>query len=109
MPRVAAAKGWAMFRYKGFDSACVGGDVTRLESVVNDWMQTQHPRIRMMAQSPRGEHFVVSFVYEVNNDGAQELAHKAAVPEVFEHNLEDTELDPEDMDDTGLPEAELPY
>jgi hypothetical protein len=98
-----------MFRYKGFDSASVGGDLARLEAIVNDWMQQQHPRIRMMAQSPHGEHFVVSFVYEVNSDSEQHLAHKVAVPEVYERTLDEAELDPEDLDDAGLPEAELPY
>lgn len=98
-----------MFRYKGFDSASVGGDIVRLESVVNDWMQHQHPRIRMMAQSPRGEHFVVSFVYEIGNASDQTLTHKVAVPEVYERTIDDAELDPEDLDDAGLPEAELPY
>jgi hypothetical protein len=98
-----------MFRYKGFDSAAVGGNIAQLESVVNDWMQQQRPRIRLMAQSPRGEYVIVSFVYEINGDIENELAKKVAVPEVFERTLEEAELDPEDMDDTGLPEAELPY
>ena len=98
-----------MFRYKGFHSASVGGDVARLELAVNDWMQKYHPRIRMMAQSSSGEHVVLSFVYEDSTDSEQHKARKVAVPEVFERTLDDAELDPEDVDDTGLPEAELPY
>ena len=98
-----------MFRYKGFDSAAYGDDLKRLEASVNDWMQQQHPRIRLMTQSPYAQHFVLSFVYEDSSDSEGDLAHKVAVPEVFERTLEDAELDPQDMDDTGLPEAELPY
>lgn len=98
-----------MFRYKGFHSASGGGDVARLELAVNEWMQKFHPRIRMMAQSSSGEHFLLSFVYEDSTDSEQDWARKVAIPEVFEQTLEDTELDPEDVDDTGLPEAELPY
>jgi hypothetical protein len=98
-----------MFRYKGFDSAAFGDDLQRLEASVNEWMDKQRPRIRMMSQSPRGEHLVVSFVYENNNDSELRLSQRATVPEVFERTLDDADLDPQEVDDTGLPEAELPY
>jgi hypothetical protein len=109
-----------MYRYKGFDSAAFGDDIQRLESTINDWMQAQHPRIRMMTQSPRGPHIVLSFVYEENGDSEGHLASKVAVPEVFERTMEDAELNPEqpdpeeleeleEMDAPGLPQAELPY
>ncbi len=98
-----------MFRYKGFDSAAFGGDLQRLEASVNEWMEKQHPRIRLMTQSPRGEHLVLSFVYENSSDSELRLSQRAAVPEVFERTLDDSDLDPQDVDDTGLPEAELPY
>jgi hypothetical protein len=105
-----------MYRYKGFDSATFGDDIERLECKVNEWMQQQRPRIRLMTQSPRGQHIVLSFVYEENSDSEGQLSRKVAVPEVFERTLEDAELDPEDseldpesVDAPGLPEAELPY
>ena len=83
--------------------------MARLELAVNDWMEKYHPRIRLMAQSSSVEHFVLSFVYEDSTDSDHQMARKVAIPEVFERTLEDAELDPEDVDDTGLPEAELPY
>ena len=99
-----------MFRYKGFDSAACGDNLERFEASVNDWMRQQQPRIRLMAQSPRGSHVFLSFVYEEGNDSSSPLARKSAVPEVYEHTMDDVDLDPEsDEDDAGLPEAELPY
>jgi hypothetical protein len=83
--------------------------LSRLESTVNEWMERQQPRIRYMAQSQHGEHVVLSFVYEVGGEATQETARKAAVPEVFEQQLDDTELDPDEVDEPGLPETELPY
>jgi hypothetical protein len=106
---VTPVKGSGMYRYKGFDSASVGGDVSRLESVVNEWMEHQRPRIRYVAQSQHGEHVVLSFVYEMGGEATREMAQKVAVPEVFERQLDDAELDPDEMDDPGLPEADLPY
>jgi hypothetical protein len=102
-----------MFHYKGFDSASVGDDLARLEAAVNEWMRQQQPRIRLMAQSPRGEHVVVSFVYELGGDAERHLAAQVAVPEVFERTMEDADLDledePDEVEAPGLPEAELPY
>ena len=98
-----------MFRYKGFDSAQVGGDLARLEAIVNEWMQVQRPRIRLLAQSPRGDQIFLSFVYEEGSDVERDRVSTAAVPEVFEATLEDLDLDPDEVDDPRLPEAELPY
>ncbi len=98
-----------MFRYKGFDSAQVGGDLARLETVVNEWMQMQRPRIRCLAQSARGDQVFLSFVYEEGSDVERRMARTTAVPEVFEATAEDLDLDPDEMDDPRLPEAELPY
>jgi len=98
-----------MFRYKGFDSAACGDNLERLEASINDWMSQQHPRIRLMAQSPRGAHVFLSFVYEDAADSTASLARKAAVPDVYERTMDDVDLDPEGEDDAGLPEAELPY
>lgn len=98
-----------MFRYKNFDSAACGDNLERLETTVNEWMQQQHPHIRLMAQTPRGNHVLLSFVYEDSTDSVSPLARKAAVPEVYERTMDDIELDPQSEDDAGLPEAELPY
>ncbi|HEY7835541.1 MAG TPA: hypothetical protein VIG30_18340 [Ktedonobacterales bacterium] len=98
-----------IFRYKNFDSAACGDNMEHLETAINEWMRQQHPRIRQMAQSARGSHVLVSFVYEENSDSPPQLARKAAVPEVYERALEESDLDPRDEDDAGLPEAELPY
>jgi hypothetical protein len=107
-PLATATEG-AMFRYKGFDSAQVGGDLARLEVVINEWMQAQHPRIRLVAQPPRGDQIFLSFVYEDGSDVEHRLARSVAVPEVFETTLDEADLDPDDLDDSRLPEAELPY
>ncbi len=53
-----------MYRFKGFDSAQCGGSMSALEAMVNAWMETNHPRIRHVCQSMRGEHILLSFVYE---------------------------------------------
>ena len=53
-----------MYRFKGFDSALCGDNMNSLEQLVNVWMEEEHPRIRQMCQSMRGEHILVSFVYE---------------------------------------------
>ena len=38
--------------------------MSALEAVVNAWMESEHPRIRHVCQSIRGEHILLSFVYE---------------------------------------------
>jgi len=38
--------------------------MSALEAVVNAWMESEHPRIRHVCQSVRGEHILLSFVYE---------------------------------------------
>jgi len=38
--------------------------MSALEAMVNAWMEQEHPRIRHMCQSIRGEHILLSFVYE---------------------------------------------
>lgn len=53
-----------MYRFKGFDSAQCGDSMSELEAMVNAWMETNHPRIRHVCQSMRGEHVLLSFVYE---------------------------------------------
>ncbi|MBV8821433.1 MAG: hypothetical protein JO123_01420, partial [Ktedonobacteraceae bacterium] len=43
-----------------------------LEAMVSAWMEGEHPRIRHMCQCIRGEHILLSFVYE----DAQELERR---------------------------------
>lgn len=45
-----------------------------LEDMVNAWMETEHPRIRHVCQSLRGEHILLSFVYEVTRELEQRMA-----------------------------------
>ena len=53
-----------VYRFKGFDSAQCGDSLSALEIIVNAWMEEEHPRIRQMCQTMRGEHILLSFVYE---------------------------------------------
>ena len=63
-----------MYRYKGFDSTQCGDDMPALESMINAWMESEHPRIRHVCQSMRGEHILLSFVYEVTREIEQRVA-----------------------------------
>lgn len=53
-----------MYKFKGFDSAQCGDSMSALEAMVNAWMEADHPRIRHVCQCMRGEHILLSFVYE---------------------------------------------
>jgi hypothetical protein len=53
-----------VYRFKGFDSAQCGDNMSTLEAIVNAWMEGEHPRIRQMCQSIRDNHILLSFVYE---------------------------------------------
>ena len=63
-----------MYKYKGFDSAQCGDDISALESMINTWMESEHPRIRHVCQSMRGEHILLSFVYEVTRELEESVA-----------------------------------
>jgi hypothetical protein len=54
----------AVYKFKGFDSAECGDSMSALEAIVNAWMEGEHPRIRHVCQSMRGEHILLTFVYE---------------------------------------------
>lgn len=95
-----------MQRFKTFSSQSCGDDVARLERMINDWLESAKPRIAHMAQSALGTHLVVSFVYEDPHAHVAVAERETAVPQVFEHDLQDTDLDPAD---TLLPDVELPY
>ena len=82
-----------MYRFKGFDSAECGDDMAMLEAVVNAWMEGEHPRIRQMCQSIRGEHILLSFVYEDAHELEQRVAAQVqagvtgAFPRIFDDEV----------------------
>jgi hypothetical protein len=53
-----------VYRFKGFDSTQCGDSMSALEAMVNAWMEVSRPRIRHVCQTMRGEHILLSFVYE---------------------------------------------
>ncbi|GAC1390264.1 MAG: hypothetical protein NVS4B11_05830 [Ktedonobacteraceae bacterium] len=68
-----------MYKFKGFDSTDCGDSMSALEVVVNAWMQEEHPRVRHMCQTIRGEHILLSFVYEDTRELEQRVATQAQV------------------------------
>ena len=99
-----------MPRFRAFNSATYGDDLAELERGINRWLETDQPNIYQTAQSAFGVHLVISFVYEVMDAAETGTAAAASsVPDVFERTLEGTELNPEEPDETLLPQAELPY
>lgn len=99
-----------MPQYKTFTIGEQGESVSALEDAVNEWMQQESPRILFVGQTSHRELLVVSFVYESDNlRDAAVAVESAEVPDVFERNLGDADLDPTDEPDVLLPEAELPY
>ena len=95
-----------MQRFKSFSSQNCGDDVARFERMVNDWLESARPHILHMAQSAFGTHLVLSFVYEDEHAHVAVAERETAVPQVFEHDLQDADLDPADV---PLPDVELPY
>lgn len=63
-----------MYKFKGFDSAECGDSMSALEVVVNAWMEGEHPRVRHMCQTMRGDHILLSFVYEDTHELEQRVA-----------------------------------
>jgi hypothetical protein len=61
---VLSRKDKIVYRFKGFDSSLCGDNMAALEAMVNAWMEGECPRIRQMCQSIRGQHILLSFVYE---------------------------------------------
>lgn len=101
-----------MQRFRAFSSAGWDDDVARMERAINDWLDSDHPHIHMMAQAEFGGHLVVSFVYADSYQMAT-AAEAATVAEVFERNLEDTGSTEGATADNDLvvtlPVVELPY
>lgn len=81
-----------MYRFKGFDSAHYGDSMNALEQQINAWMETEHPRIRHMSQSMRGDHVLLCFVYEETRELEQRLSAQtqtSALPRYFEEDFVD--------------------
>jgi len=55
--------------------------MSALEGMVNAWMEAEHPRIRHTCQTMRGDHILLSFVYEDTRELEQRLsAHTQTAP-----------------------------
>lgn len=82
-----------MYRFKGFDSAACGDSMSALEAMVNTWMEDDRPRIRQMCQTMRGEHVLLSFVYEDSRELEQRVIAQTqagitgSFPRLFEEEL----------------------
>ncbi len=66
-----------MYKFKGFDSIDCGDSMSALEAMVNAWMESEQPRVRHMSQSMRGEHILLSFVYEETKELELRVATQA--------------------------------
>ena len=67
--------------------------MSALEAVVNAWMESEHPRIRHVCQSMRGEHILLSFVYEEAHEIEQRISVQnqatGALPRFFDDEYHD--------------------
>lgn len=90
-PVCLARKDENVYRFKGFDSARCGDSMNSLEQLVNVWMEEEHPRIRHMCQSMRGDHILLSFVYEETREMEPRVATQAqtSLPRYFEEDFVD--------------------
>jgi len=68
-----------VYRFKGFDSAQCGDSMSALEAMVNAWMDAEHPRIRHVCQNLRGNHILLSFVYEEMRELEQRVAAQTSI------------------------------
>jgi hypothetical protein len=82
-------KGQDVYKYKGFDSAQCGDSISALESMINAWMESEHPRIRHVCQSMRGEHILLSFVYEVTGELEKRVTTQAQTTSVSRYFEDD--------------------
>jgi len=95
-------------KFRLFSSAAYAGDLTRLETQINSWLESGRPHIHHMAQSALGEHLIVSFIYAEPLGEQAQAAASASVPAIFERTLANADLDPSE-EVVVLPEMELPY
>jgi hypothetical protein len=80
-----------VYRFKGFDSAQCGDSMPALEAMVNAWMETERPRVRHVNQSMRGNHILLSFVYEETHELEQRVVAQttAVLPRFFDDDYVD--------------------
>ncbi len=80
-----------MYKFKGFDSTDCGDSMSALEAMVNAWMESEQPRVRHMVQTMRGEHILLSFVYEETKELELRVANQAqtGVTGSFPHFFDD--------------------
>ena len=105
-----------MQRFRAFSSATWDDNLSRMERAINDWLESDHPHIHMMAQANLDSHLIVSFVYADSFQMAS-TAEAATVAEIYERQLDDGGLEEnagaEGEDDADLvvtlPLVELPY
>src|SRR5438874_12728715 len=79
----------AVYRFKGFDSTHCGDNMSALEAIVNAWMESDHPRIHHACQSVRGEHILLSFVYEDTREFEQRVSLHKQASTVLPRNFDD--------------------
>jgi hypothetical protein len=63
--------------------------MSALEAVVNAWMESEHPRIRHVCQSIRGEHILLSFVYEEARELEQRVSAQNQITSAMPRFLDD--------------------
>ncbi len=67
--------------------------MSALETIVNAWMESEHPRIRHTCQSIRGEHILLSFVYEESHELEQRVALQTQATNPLPRFFDDEILD----------------
>jgi len=66
--------------------------MSALEEMVNVWMEAEHPRIRHICQTMRGNHILLSFVYEETRELEQRVSARtqsATVPRFYDDEYAD--------------------
>ena len=66
--------------------------MSALEEMVNVWMEAEHPRIRHICQTMRGNHILLSFVYEETRELEQRISARtqsATVPRFYDDEYAD--------------------
>jgi hypothetical protein len=87
-----------VYRFKSFDSAICGDSLSALEAIVNAWMEEERPRIRHFCQTMRGEHILLSFVYEDMRELEQRVTAQTqfrfTVPRLFDDEYDERPTSP---------------
>lgn len=68
--------------------------MSALEGMVNAWMEAEHPRVRHVCQCMRGEHILLSFVYEETRELEERVSvqTQATVPRFFDDEYAEERL-----------------